>query len=252
MKMHSTTFVLVLVALFAVLTVAHPISHRRHGHRSTKVKARDNEYACEPPAVTTSGTSLPASTPTPVPSDVPESDVEPSSIPVVKPSLIAKPSSSPVPTSTKSDDQDSEPTQTPSTSGGDTLTNKLFPSGFGKESWTTSEGINGALPLSDATLRPTKVLTALSHNVVKAPDGKLGMQAHYPQGSYTFTHDPMGGFSFYAKGPSDVDLSTALEATFGYSVFFEEDFDYQLGGKLLGFCKSHHCAYQFASTDLRF
>ena len=84
--------------------------------------------------------------------------------------------------------------------------------------------------------RSTKVLTALSRDIVKAPDGKLGMKAHYPEGSYTFGHDPMGGFSFYAKGPSDVDLSTALEATFGYSVFFEEDFEYQLGGKLLGFC----------------
>jgi len=89
--------------------------------------------------------------------------------------------------------------------------------------------------LSDATLKPTNVLRALSHDVVEAPDGKPGMQAHYPQGSYTFGHDPLGGFSFYAKGPSDVDLSTALEATFSYSVFFEADFDYQLGGKLLGF-----------------
>ena len=157
----------------------------------------------------------------------------------MKPSLIAKPSSSsPVPTSTKVDnDGDDGPTPTPSTGGGDSLTSKLFPLGFGEKSWTTSEGIDGSLPLSDATLKPTKVMNALSRDVVEAPDGKLGMKAHYPQGSYTFTHRPLGGFSFYAKGPSDVDLSTALEATFGYSVFFEEDFDYQLGGKLLGFCE---------------
>lgn len=238
--MHPTTFVLVVVALFAVLSVAHPIRHLGHTHRTNKVKARENKHACKPPVATNITADPPAPTSTPVqigvPSDVSKSDAGPSSIPTVKPSLFAKPSSSPIPTSTKSDDQGSEPTQTPSTGGGSSLTDELFPSGSGKESWTTAEGIDGALPLSDATLRPTNVLSALSHDVVKAPDGKLGMEAHYPQGSYTFDHNPLGGFSFYAKGPADVDLSTALEATFGYSVFFEEDFDYQLGGKLLGFC----------------
>lgn len=231
--MHSTTFILVLVALFAVLSVAHPIPpHFGRSHR--RVKVREDEGSCKPPVP---DTSLPASTSTPAPSDVPEFDIKSSSIPTVKPSSTVESSSPLVPTSTESDDPDSKPTQTPSTGGGSTLTSKLFPSGLGKESWTTAEGIDGALPLSDATLKPTKVLSALSRDVVKAPDGKLGMKAHYPQGSYTFTHTPLGGFSFYAKGPSDVDLSTALEATFGYSVFFEEDFDYQLGGKLLGFCK---------------
>jgi len=251
--MHPTTFVLVLVALFAVHSAAHPIRHLRNSHRITKVKVRDNKHACKPPAATSITTDPPAPTPvqTDVPSDVSKSDAGPSSIPTVKQSLIAKPSSSIVPTSTKSDDQESEPTQTPSTGGGDSLTDELFPSGFGKEFWTTADGIDGARPLSDVTLRPTNVLSALSRDVVKAPDGKLGMQAHYPKGSYTFGHDPLGGFSFYAKGPSDVDLSIALEATFGYSVFFEEDFDYQLGGKLLGFCGWYHYAYQTASSDLR-
>jgi len=238
--MHSSTFVLVLVALSAVFSVAHPINHI-HGHRITRVRVRDNKGDCEPPVVDSSGTPLPASTPAPVPSDVPsdvpESDSEPSSTSMVKPPPPVKPSSSPVPTSTKDDGEDGEPTPTPNTSGGSSLTDKLFPYGFGKEFWTTAEEIDGARPLSDATLKPTKVLNALSRDVVKAPDGKFGMKAHYPKGSYTFTHNPQGGFSFYAKGPSDVDLSTALEATFGYSVFFEKDFDYQLGGKLLGFCK---------------
>jgi len=224
--MHSSTFVFVLLALFAALSLAHPIPHFRH--RNAKVQVRANECACKPPVVNSSGTPLPTSTPVPVPSDVPTSIVN----------LIAEPSSSPVPPSTKKDDDaDDEPTQTPDAGGGSSLTNKLFPYGFGKKSWTTSEGIDGALPLSDATLNPTKVMNALSRDIVKAPDGKFGMKAHYPQGSYTFTHKPLGGFSFYAKGPSDVDLSTALEATFGYSVFFVEDFDYQLGGKLLGLCE---------------
>jgi len=217
-EMHSST-VLVLVALSAVFSVAHPIKHIGHGHRITKVKVRNNEDDCEPPVVDNSGTPLLASTPTPVPSDVAESGPEPSSTSKVEPSPTVKPSS-PDPTSTKDDGEDDKPTPTPTASGGSSLTDKMFPYGFGKEFWTTTEGIEGARPLSDATLKPTKVLNALSRDVVKAPDGKLGMKAHYPKGSYTFTHDPQGGFSFYAKGPSDVDLSAALEATFGYSVFF--------------------------------
>ena len=222
--MHPATFVLVLVALFVLLSVAHPIRHLGHGHRIIKV--RENKRAGNPLVVSSVNADLPASTSTPVSNDIPKSDAE-SSIPIVKSS----------PTSTKSDDQDSKPTQTPSTGGDGSLTDRLFPYGFGEKSWTTAEGIDGARPLSDATLEPTNVLSALSRDIVKAPDGKFGMKAHYPQGSYTFDHDPIGGFSFYAKGPSDVDLSIALEATFGYSVFFEEDFDYQLGGKLLGFCE---------------
>lgn len=74
------------------------------------------------------------------------------------------------------------------------------------------------------------------------------MQAHYPKGSYTFTHSPEGGLSFYAPGPSDVDLTTAKEATFGYSVMFEDGFEWQKGGKLPGLCECltfHLRAYAF-------
>ena len=63
------------------------------------------------------------------------------------------------------------------------------------------------------------------------------MQAHYPAGSYNFGHEPRGGFSFYAPGPSDVNLTTAKEATFGYSVYFPDDFQFVKGGKLPGLCK---------------
>lgn len=73
--------------------------------------------------------------------------------------------------------------------------------------------------MSDATLKPINALNALSRDIV---DDKPDVKAHYPQGSYTLGHDPMDGFSFYANGPSGVDLSIALEATFDYPVFFEE------------------------------
>lgn len=60
------------------------------------------------------------------------------------------------------------------------------------------------------------------------------MQAHYPKGSYTFGHQPQGGFSFYSPGPSNVDLTTAKEATLGYSVMFGDNFQFAKGGKLPG------------------
>jgi hypothetical protein len=78
------------------------------------------------------------------------------------------------------------------------------------------------------------VLRSVVHTYTNAPDGKKAMKAHYPKGSYTFGNQPQGGFSFYAPGPSNVDLKTAKEATFGYSIFFPEGFDFNLGGKLPG------------------
>ena len=70
------------------------------------------------------------------------------------------------------------------------------------------------------------------------------MQAHYPEGSYTFGHEPEGGLSFYAKGPSNFDLANAKEVTFSYSVLFEDSFEFNKGGKLPGVCEclvSRHC-----------
>ncbi|KAF9453663.1 polysaccharide lyase family 14 protein, partial [Macrolepiota fuliginosa MF-IS2] len=100
-------------------------------------------------------------------------------------------------------------------------------------SWTTSPS-SDALALSDSTFRPTDILKSLPHTYTSAPDGKKSMKAHYPKGSYNFGHQPEGGFSFYAPGPESVDLSTAKEATFGYSVYFPDGFDFQKGGKLPG------------------
>ncbi|KAI1791566.1 hypothetical protein LXA43DRAFT_421171 [Ganoderma leucocontextum] len=113
------------------------------------------------------------------------------------------------------------------------LLKKLFPVAH-ISSWTTSTSSDDALPLNDDTLGVTKLLSALSHNYVTAPDGKKSMQAHYPEGSYTFGHDPEGGLSFYAKGPDSFDLDNAKEVTFSYSVLFEDDFDFNKGGKLPG------------------
>lgn len=137
----------------------------------------------------------------------------------------------------------SKPTSTGSSSpgggggggGGDVLSlNALFPAGTPGKSWTTSPKSSSAISLSDNTLKPTKLLKDLSHTFMSAPDGKQAMQAIYPKGSYTFTHTPRGGFSFYAPGPDSLDMTTAKTLTFGYSVFFEDGFDFNKGGKLPG------------------
>lgn len=103
--------------------------------------------------------------------------------------------------------------------------------------WSTSKSISGALPLADSTFQPHNQISALKHPYVAAPDGVQSMQAFYPAGSYNFQNSPQGGFSFYAPGPASVDLTTAKEATFGYSVYFPSGFDYVKGGKLPGLCK---------------
>lgn len=113
------------------------------------------------------------------------------------------------------------------------------------ESWSTAPSASDALPLSDATFRIHNLLTALPHPYVNAPDGQLSMKATYPKGSYNFQHQPLGGLSFYAQGPASVDLTTAKEVTFGYSVFFEEGFQFNKGGKLPGLCKHAFMAFCF-------
>ncbi|KAJ7491090.1 polysaccharide lyase family 14 protein [Mycena latifolia] len=139
-------------------------------------------------------------------------------------------------TTTKAASETSTSAKSTSTgsTGGVLSLGALFPAGTPGKSWTTSPKSSSALSLSDSTLKPTKVISALTHTYMSAPDGKQAMRAIYPEGSYTFTHDPQGGFSFYAPGPDSLDMTTAKTLTFGYSVFFEEGFDFNMGGKLPG------------------
>jgi hypothetical protein len=60
------------------------------------------------------------------------------------------------------------------------------------------------------------------------------MLAIFPKGSHARSNATNGGFSFYAPGPQNVDLTTAKEVTFGYSVMFERGFQFNMGGKLPG------------------
>ncbi|KAJ6565448.1 polysaccharide lyase family 14 protein [Mycena vulgaris] len=118
--------------------------------------------------------------------------------------------------------------------GGGSGLDALFPIADSVAKWTTLPGAPGALPLSDDTLKPFKVMAGTTHDFVAAPDGKQAMEAKYPKGSYIPSKQPRGGFSFYAPGPADVDFTTAKELTFGYSIMFPQGFQFVKGGKLPG------------------
>ncbi|KAJ7747950.1 hypothetical protein DFH07DRAFT_889081, partial [Mycena maculata] len=120
------------------------------------------------------------------------------------------------------------------TASGPPSLSALFPVPSPLSQWTTLPGAPGALPLSDATLMPFKEMSQTNHSYGKAPDGTMAMIANYPQGSWNPTNEPRGGFSFYATGPSSVNITTAQELTFGYSVMFPSGFQWNLGGKLPG------------------
>jgi len=113
----------------------------------------------------------------------------------------------------------------------------LFPRGqpLGAGSWwTTAQGLGGARALSDGTLRPQNRLEGHPHTYENAPDGSRAIRIRYKEGSYSFNGPQAGGFSFFALGPSDVDMTTAHEITFGYSVYVDQSFDFVRGGKLPG------------------
>ncbi|KAK2460654.1 hypothetical protein APHAL10511_007124 [Amanita phalloides] len=121
----------------------------------------------------------------------------------------------------------------PYTSSSAALTSALFPISNMNHFWTTSSSSDSSLPLSDSTLRPANMISAIAPQYVVGPDDKMSIKIHFPLGSWAYKGPP-GGVSFYAPGPASVDLTRAKEATFGYSVHFSSDFAFNKGGKLPG------------------
>ncbi|KAL0947644.1 hypothetical protein HGRIS_013731 [Hohenbuehelia grisea] len=245
----SIVFFLVLV-LVASLVDAHPIAPR-HRRRSCRPKADTNTVpavatAVAAPAVKPSSLNNAAVKPEPTPAAAPKAAATPAKASSKSDDEDAEPKSSSKSAKSDDDDVDTKPATKAASSAAAAKTSPvslksaksalsaLFPVGASSKSWSTAPGADNALPLSDSTLRPTRVLSALSHDYVSAPDGKKGMKAHFPKGSYTFGHQPQGGLSFYAPGPANVDLKNAKEVTFGYSVYFEAGFAWNKGGKLPG------------------
>ena len=131
------------------------------------------------------------------------------------------------------------------------LARELYPVRPTFDDWTTSEVFANALPIDDKTFRSVNILANTTRRILGAPDGIVSLEAFYPSGSYTFGHTPRGGFSFYAPGPENVDLTTAKEATFAYTVLFPEGFEWVKGGKLPGFCTYTHPSFTSSSVTNR-
>ncbi|KAF5349505.1 hypothetical protein D9756_009004 [Leucocoprinus leucothites] len=218
--MHTSRHVIFFLAFIVALASAVPLHHHHRRSKCRRVTSTAPSYGA---TATHAAIAAPSGSadPTPSSSGKPEGPKE-----------TSKPSSG----SSSSDDDDDDSSDDNGSSGGGVLSGllgKLFPVADTLVSWTTAPS-KDSVPLSDSTFRPTSEIKDLAHPYVDAPDGKKAMKAHYPKGSYNFGHEPRGGFSFYAPGPDNVDLTTAKEATFGYSVFFPEGFEFQKGGKLPG------------------
>lgn len=114
--------------------------------------------------------------------------------------------------------------------------------------WTTSAYVNlphvARVDLMDKPLGVHKVSSRMMHPVVSAPNATSSRQqaweAFYPHGSINPAGAIPGGFGFYMSGPQEFKerLQTATEVIIGYSVLFEEGWDWAKGGKLPGACKS--------------
>ncbi|QRV93402.1 polysaccharide lyase family 14 protein [Ceratobasidium sp. AG-Ba] len=121
--------------------------------------------------------------------------------------------------------------------GGISINDKLlaiFPAGTasGKSKWSTNPAVNGAMVLSDSAIRATKV-AKLPHPVVDF-QGKKAQQVTFEKGSYAYRGSAQGGISMYALGPANQPITNAKKFTFSYSVFFEDGFKFNQGGKLPG------------------
>lgn len=107
----------------------------------------------------------------------------------------------------------------------------IFPQ-QGSSWWTTSTLSSSALSFSDAM---TPLTSGKFPATSTAPDGTLGLIANYPGGTYGYSSANGQGFSFYSPASANgVDVSTATEVLFTYSVFFPTGFDFVKGGKLPG------------------
>lgn len=86
--------------------------------------------------------------------------------------------------------------------------------------------VNDALkPLTAGKLPPA----------ISAPDGSSALQASYPANTVKYSSSTGHGYSFYTLGAhNDVDVTTATEVLFSYSVYFSDGFDFVKGGKLPG------------------
>ena len=121
--------------------------------------------------------------------------------------------------------------------------NYTYTSAWTSSSWVDNPNISnvdisledlGALRV-DTRRPPCEVVPAPN---ISCPSPQKAWKAFYPEGSINPRGAIPGGLGFYLTGPGDFQekLRTAREAIFGYSVLFQEDWEWVKGGKLPGAC----------------
>ncbi|KAJ1305613.1 hypothetical protein OPQ81_000610 [Rhizoctonia solani] len=161
-----------------------------------------------------------------------------------KGSTPTKSPSKPTETETETETESSTKTSTGEPSlptlgtGGISINDKLlalFPGGTNAKGakWSTNPAFSNAIALSDDALRATKMISRLSHPVVEK-EGKKAMEVSFSKGAFAYRSKALGGVSFYALGPASQPITNAKVLTFSFSVFFQDGFKFNKGGKLPG------------------
>ncbi|WWC92885.1 uncharacterized protein L201_007847 [Kwoniella dendrophila CBS 6074] len=119
-----------------------------------------------------------------------------------------------------------ESTSSSSSGGSGSSSSNLFPWGTGTASWTTSDN-----SLSfDGALKPLTAGKLPSSDT--APDGSNALVGNFPSGTVGLSS---AGFSFYTEGSHNgVQVDSAKEVSFSYSVYLKDGFEFVKGGKMPG------------------
>ncbi|KAJ3759616.1 hypothetical protein EV360DRAFT_94053 [Lentinula raphanica] len=89
--------------------------------------------------------------------------------------------------------------------------------------------------------------TSSNDSLIVSTNATSALQILYPENSIDPAQKPQGGAEFYAV---PLDITQARNVTLEYSVFFPEEFDWVLGGKLPGLYGGHQgCSGGDAALD---
>ncbi|TDL20236.1 hypothetical protein BD410DRAFT_791353 [Rickenella mellea] len=102
----------------------------------------------------------------------------------------------------------------------------------GKDNLQIVNGVPASASASPSALSASAQPTILP----RADDSGSVLQLLYPEGSFSPSHDPVGGSDFYA---TPIEVANASSVTLEYSIFFPSDFDWVKGGKLPGLYGGH-------------
>lgn len=122
-----------------------------------------------------------------------------------------------------------------SSGGSSSLRAALFPVAE-KQAWTMASALSGAVSFTASNLNIVSEIKSLS-NPIGTHAGRTAMQASFPQGNWGLNKGIDGGMSWYGQGQTSAeDWQSAKEITFGYGLYFSDDYGWNKGGKLPGLC----------------